>query len=280
MRRRVEMKEEFKSLLKEFVFNLSKQISDCRGEWTIKGIIDIYDNIYTISTDTKIISKILEIHILPEFFKFAKDHDYLVILPEYQNYYPDFTFINKNDNSIKFAVDLKTTYRKKNGLVNFTLGSHGSYFKNRESQKNIQFPYNHYLAHFCLGIVYSRSEDGNNEPSINTSVDNYSNLKSISSVIKDFDFFVAEKWKIASDKQGSGNTANIGTSLSIEDLRNENGIFSKLGEKYFDEYWMNYNTATMLKDGKIVKITSLKDFLEFKGESHLIDLLNKGKDDA
>ncbi|KAF5281393.1 hypothetical protein FQR65_LT14731 [Abscondita terminalis] len=33
-----------------------------------------------------------------------------------------------------------------------------------------------------------------------TTVDN---LKSITSVIKDFDFFVAEKWKIASDKQGS-----------------------------------------------------------------------------
>ncbi|MGO9482150.1 MAG: type II restriction endonuclease, partial [Candidatus Kryptoniota bacterium] len=29
------------------------------------------------------------------------------------------------------------------------------------------------------------------------------NLKSITSVIKEFDFFVAEKWEIASDSQGS-----------------------------------------------------------------------------
>ena len=102
-----------------------------------------------------------------------------------------------------------------------------------------------------------------------TTVDN---LKSIVSVIKDFEFFVAEKWKIASDKQGSGNTANIGSTLSIEDLRNENGIFSQLSEEWFDEYWINYGSATMVKDGKTIKITNLKDFLEFKGRT---DLWNK-----
>lgn len=101
-----------------------------------------------------------------------------------------------------------------------------------------------------------------------TTVDN---LKSITSVIKDFDFFVAEKWKIASDKQGSGNTANIGSTLSIDDLRNENGIFSELGEEWFDEYWINYGSATMIKDGKTTKITNLKDFLEFKGRTDLWD---------
>jgi hypothetical protein len=101
-----------------------------------------------------------------------------------------------------------------------------------------------------------------------TTVDN---LKSITSVIKDFDFFVAEKWKIASDKQGSGNTANIGSTLSIDDLRNENGIFSQLGEEWFDEYWINYGSATMVKDGKPTKITTLKDFLEFKGRTDLLD---------
>ena len=83
------------------------------------------------------------------------------------------------------------------------------------------------------------------------------------------DFFAAEKWKIASDKQGSGNTANIGSIVDIDDLRNGNGIFSKLGEKWFNEYWINYGSATMIKDGKPVKITTLKDFLEFKGKTNL-----------
>ncbi|MEK6790286.1 MAG: type II restriction endonuclease, partial [Deltaproteobacteria bacterium] len=51
--------------------------------------------------------------------------------------------------------------------------------------------------------------------------------------------------------------------------RNGNGIFSKLGEEWFDEYWINYGSATMIKDGKPVKISTLKDFLEFKGKTDL-----------
>ncbi|MGL4346513.1 MAG: type II restriction endonuclease [Chitinophagaceae bacterium] len=49
-------------------------------------------------------------------------------------------------------------------------------------------------------------------------------------------------------------------------------FFSQLGEEWFDEYWINYGITTMIKNGKIIKITTLKDFLEFKGR---IDLLNK-----
>merc|ERR1712014_91324 len=97
------------------------------------------------------------------------------------------------------------------------------------------------------------------------------NLKSIVSVIKDFEFFVAPKWKIASDSQGSGNTANIGSIKDIEDLKQGHGVFSRLGEKWFDEYWMNYGIATMIKNGKTIKITNIWDFLEFKGRTDLFE---------
>jgi hypothetical protein len=60
-------------------------------------------------------------------------------------------------------------------------------------------------------------------------------------------------------------------TLSIDDLRNENGIFSKLGEEWFDEYWINYGSAIMVKNGKPTKITTLSDFLEFKGRTDLLD---------
>jgi hypothetical protein len=108
----------------------------------------------------------------------------------------------------------------------------------------------------------------------NRKVISVKHLKSITSVIKDFDFFASEKWKIASDKQGSGNTANIGSIVNIEDLKNGNGIFSLLSEEWFDEYWINYGSATMLKDGKTTKITTLKDFLEFKGRTDLWDKIS------
>ena len=101
---------------------------------------------------------------------------------------------------------------------------------------------------------------------------NVANLKSITSVIKDFDFFAAEKWKIAGDRRGSGNTANIGSIKDIKDLKSGNGVFSNLGEEWFDEYWINYGTLTMIKDGKTVKVNSIWDFLEFKERK---DLFNK-----
>ncbi|MDR0971620.1 MAG: EcoRV family type II restriction endonuclease [Bacteroidales bacterium] len=285
-------KLDFKKNLDKLSEKLQNYVASENGDWTIKGFIDIYKNVYTISFDTKIISKILEIHIFPQILQFAKEIGYKIILAEYQNYYPDLTFINKENEDIKFAVDLKTTYRKKNGLASFTLGSHGTYFKDRDKKKNIQFPYNAYLGHYCLGIIYSRTDlyDNISETEIykvkelenkfeiiNNNVEKrkvtiVENIKNITSVIKDFEFFSAEKWKIASDKQGSGNTANIGVTLGLNDLKNENGVFSRLGEKWFDEYWMNYGIATMIKKGKTIKITNIKDFLEFKGRN---DLLNK-----
>jgi hypothetical protein len=153
-------KETFSHLLQHFVSNLNTYISTPDGQWTIKGFIDVFRNVYTISSDTKIVSKILEIHLFPKIVQFAEEYGYMIVVADHQNYYPDLSFISKHDPSIKFAVDIKTTYRLPeipthcNG---FTLGSHGEYFINRESTKNIQFPYHSYLGHFCLGIIYSRA---------------------------------------------------------------------------------------------------------------------------
>lgn len=282
-------KSDFKVELDKFADRLEKYVSTDNGDWSIKGFIDVYKNIYTISSDTKIVSKILEIHIFPQILQFAESIDYKIILAEKQNWYPDLTFVNKKNESIKFAVDIKTTFRRNDKTAGFTLGSHGGYFKERDKDKNIQFPYNQYTGHFCLGVIYTRTDisDDFSETEIfqvqelqeeneipnkkvgEREVTTVINLKSITSVIKDFDFFASEKWKIASDKQGSGNTANIGSIVDIADLKSGNGIFSQLGEKWFDEYWINHGSATMIKGGKTVKITTLKDFLEFKGRTDL-----------
>lgn len=114
----------FLAQLKDFANTLSDKIA-VNDEWTIKGFIDIFKNIYTISSDTKIVSKILELHLFPQFLAFAEQTGYDIELATYQNYYPDLTFISKTDPSIKFAVDLKTTYREENHpdfCNGFTLG--------------------------------------------------------------------------------------------------------------------------------------------------------------
>ena len=146
---RPRLKAEFRQKLSEFVGTLKGHISTPDDQWTIKGFIDIFRNIYTISADTKIVSKILEIHLFPKLLEFANENNYYIVLAEQQNYYPDLSFIHAKDEKIKFALDLKTTYRLSDNpefCNGFTLGSHGEYFINRRSNKNIQFPYEEYLV--------------------------------------------------------------------------------------------------------------------------------------
>ena len=282
-------KIKFEGALNEFVKELKGYVSTDTGEWTVKGFIDVYKNIYTISSDTKIVSKILEIHIFPEILKFAERNNYKLILAEHQNWYPDLTIIDRDNGDAEFALDLKTTFRRNNKTAGFTLGSHGAYFKERDKSKNIQFPYNQYIGHYCLGIIYTRVDfeddladtevfqvkelqeeyESKSSQIKSRQVTNVSKLQWMTSAIRDFDFFAAEKWKIASDRRGSGNTANIGSINDINDLKVGNGVFSKLGEQWFDEYWINYGTATMVRDGKTIVVNSIWDFLEFKGRKDL-----------
>lgn len=269
---RIQLKNEFKTKLTAFVNSLIEHVSDDDRQWTVKGFIDVYRNIYTISSDTKIVSKILEIHLFPKILEFAEKNGFRIVLADHQNYYPDLSFISNTDESIKFAVDLKTTYRLPEypGFCNgFTLGSHGQYFIDRSSKKNIQFPYNEYAGHFCLGIIYSRvASDDIDE----TRVHQLNQLTSIVSVIKDFQFFVKEKWEIASDSSGSGNTANIGSIVRISDILAGNGVFKNLGEECFDDYWMNYNKITIRTGKTKKKIRKLSDFLKYRGKK--ISLVN------
>jgi hypothetical protein len=93
--------------------------------------------------------------------EFVEKYSYKIVLAEHQNWYPDISFVNKKNPRIKFAVDIKTTYQDPeypDHCNGFTLGSHGEYFINRSSTKNIQFPYGEYWGHICLGIIYSRSD--------------------------------------------------------------------------------------------------------------------------
>jgi hypothetical protein len=55
---------------------LQQYVATETGEWFVKGFTDVYKNIYTISSDTKIVSKILEIHIFSQIIQFAEETCY------------------------------------------------------------------------------------------------------------------------------------------------------------------------------------------------------------
>lgn len=267
-------KARFARELKAFAATLANEITQ-NDEWTIRGFIDIFKNIYTISADTKVVSKILELHLFPHFLGFAERIGYTIELASRQNWYPDLTFVSKEDTDIKFAVDLKTTYRDEDypGFCNgFTLGSHGEYFIDRTSAKNIQYPYAQYSGHFCLGIIYSRAELPNGEEFHTYSV---GDIESVPAVIRNFTFFAEEKWRIAGDKSGSGNTANIGSIQYIPDILKGNGIFAKAGEEYFDDYWANYGKMEIADaSGKRKKLSSFAEYLRYR---NLPESLNNPK---
>jgi hypothetical protein len=69
----------------------------------------------------------------------------------------------------------------------------------------------------------------------------------IVSVAQNFTFLLQEKWRIAGERPGSGNTRNIGSVREISALIDGTGPFAPYGEEVFDDYWMNYLTEDMAR---------------------------------
>lgn len=313
----------FEDKFNEFIPELTRALTvPDSTDWTVKGFIDYYQNIYSISTDTKVVSKVIELMIFPKFLEFAQKNNLQLKLSPHQNYYPDITFIDSDGK--KYAVDLKSTYRATSTKVNgMTLGAFTGYFRNRESSKNTLYPYGEYHKHYVFGIIYSRTDISNieeyfailkiqitsklkkiiieyiNENTIEnwekitneisndieltnknkkvvdsylineTKTYNLENFTEIQSVVKNFDFFIQEKWKIALDRPGSGNTKNIGSEVEIAKLKSGNGLFKRKfgnnGKKVFDDYWMNYETKDMAKavERDAPRFKNIETFLEW-----------------
>lgn len=255
-------KASFLQALRARASTFNRAVSTDKGDWIVKGFIDIARNIYTISVDTKVISKIIELLLFPELARFAKEHALKLVLAEQQNFYPDMSFIDSEGH--RFALDIKSTYRVSAEQVNgMTLGAFTGYFRNRQSTKNIVFPYASYSGHFVLGVIYSKVEGKVDE----RRQYRLEELESITSVIANFEFFVQEKYRIALDRPGSGNTKNIGSVTDIWELVNGEGPFAELGEEIFDDYWQFYLTEDMARAIESKRpYTNLASYLKYKGK--------------
>lgn len=234
---------------------LEEEIGKIGLGWDIKGVIDSQKRIYTINDDTKLISKVFELVVTPLVLEIGKKYEIEIILSDRQTVYPDFTLVFPD--KTKYALDVKSTYRR-NGkqVAGFTLGSYTGYLRN--PTKNIMFPYHEYKQHWVLGFIYTR------EVNANDNIVTIDQIDSITPAIKDIEIIIQEKYKIASDRPGSGNTANIGSALDIDVLKNGTGIFSELGEKVFEEYWRGFATrrdSTMA--GQQQPYRNFKDYQEW-----------------
>jgi|ERR1051325_6331031 hypothetical protein len=254
-------KEEFLAALQQLAKDFDGLVTATTGEWVVKGFIDIFKHIYTISADTKVVSKLIELMLFPHFTHFAKERALGMVLTREQNHYPDLTFIGQNGK--KYAVDLKTTYRITDELVNtMTLGAFTGYFRERKSKKNITYPYCEYEGHYVLGVIYTRTEVLAEEAAVYT----IEELDTIPSVIRDLQFFAQPKYRIAKDQPGSGNTKNIGAVSSLKAVINGEGPFTRLGEEVFDDYWMFYLTRDMARAAELdaPPYHNLESYLKYK----------------
>jgi hypothetical protein len=259
-----EAAETFLQQLRGQLPHLKEILNSPAGDWSARGVIDARQIVYPLSQDTKLISKIIELMLLPSLKMFAQNHRYALQIAPEQNYYPDITFIDPD--GCKFALDIKTTYRvrgKTDTVSAMTLGSFTGYFRNRNSTKNILYPYGEYAGHFVLGVIYTRVED---LPHIASPL-SLNELDSIRSVIREIEVFIEHKYKIASDRPGSGNTKNIGSVRNITQLLNGSGPFAELGEEVFDDYWRNYQTRDMAR-GKQPPYTNLQEYLVWREKRH------------
>lgn len=267
-------KNELFSALQKEILKFNQVVATEDGDWIVKGFIDIYKNIYTITIDTKVVSKVIEILLIPEFERFAKENNLELVLPPQQNFYPDLSFVCRETGK-KFAVDIKSTFKDSSDKIkSMTLGAFTGYFRNRKSTKNTTFPYQDYDSHLVLGVVYTQVDDSSNEKEVY----NLDELDKIKSVIGNFQFFVQPKYKIASASPGSGNTKNIGAITNLEKLINGQGIFSELGEEVYDDYWTFYLTKDMAKALEISRpYMNLKSYFEYKSKG--VDILLSHKDE-
>ena len=236
---------------------LITEVERLENSYAVYGFINRERDIYPIGSDTKVLSTVFELISRPAIYSIGKTFDYDVVEPAAQNHYPDFTLMRSRNDVRKIAVDVKTTYRRNiKNKFNYTLGSYTSFIRPGNEKKNIVFPFNEYATHLVVGFVYNRAVEKK------FSLKHKYPLEQLQNIPFPFDnveFFVQDKWRIASDKAGSGNTANIGSIYGlIDDFRNGNGPFQS--EEEFLEYWRLYGrTADVRTD-----FSNISEFRRFK----------------
>lgn len=224
--------------------------------FNVTGLLLENNDVLTLGSDSKLIGRIFELISFGILNGICRENNWKLEETESQTVYPDFTIIMEDNK--KIAVDIKTTYRRrnKNGEINrfgFTLGAFASFLRN--NTKNIAYPYDQYVKHYVIGFVYDRVQGSKAGQVAHTG-------DAIQPPYKNVEYFIQEKYKIAGDKPGSGNTENIGSILTnnIEDFKNGNGLFSKLGNDVFEDYWRGYpryRAATK-------QYTTLQQYLDLK----------------
>lgn len=236
---------------------LLEEVRKLKDNFEVCGFVDKTGIVYPLGADTKVLSTVFELVCRPAVFETARRLGKKVVEPSVQNHYPDYTLLVSETDNKKIAIDIKTTYRVKNtDKFHYTLGGYTSFIRKGNEKKNIVYSFDDYAEHWVIGFVYNRisAKKAAAEHSFT-----YSEIDNIPLPFDNVEVFVQEKWKISSDKAGSGNTTNIGSiNGHLKDF--EDGLPLFESEQEFLEYWSNYGrTANDRGDFK-----NISEFRAFK----------------
>lgn len=216
---------------------LIAELNKLDDEYSVCGFIDHSRIIYPLGSDTKVLSTVFELICRPVVHAVAASVAHRIVEPSVQNHYPDFTMMRDKADKEKIAVDVKTTYRRQGSeKFRYTLGGYTSFIRIGNENKNIVFPFDDYAAHLVIGFVYNRLVRKKAGINLRYGVEQ---IEDVPVPFSDVEFFVQDKWRISSDRAGSGNTTNIGSIHgTIDDFRRGAGPFES--EREFLDYWRAY----------------------------------------
>ncbi|MCY4324828.1 MAG: restriction endonuclease [Betaproteobacteria bacterium] len=235
-----------------------------RNGYSLCGVVDRRGRVYPLGFDTRVISMLFEIVARQAVASYAQDAGLTVVEPDQQNYYPDFTLMRNAGDRAKIAIDVKSTYRKhERDQFNFTLGSYTSYIHPQTESKNIVFPYRDYREHWVIGFVYQRGEG---QRSSAAAIYSTATLATVPIPFDGVEVFMQEKWRIAGDRSGSGNTANIGSIKgTLQDFVAGRGIFAS--EDEFLAYWRGYKRTAGQRAKAYSNINQFRALLPDRGDA-------------
>ena len=238
-----------------FQDEFTKKLAEYDIDYRVRGILTADKRVYSLSSDTKVLSTIFELFVRPVVYDIALQHNLVVEEAKSQTFYPDFTMMKDKDDLAKTAVDVKTSYRKKNGRTKFTLGGYSSFI--RRETKNIQYPFSHYKEHWIIGFTYLRPSL--EESTIPEHIYKYDEIDDIPLPYSDVEVFVQEKWRISGDTAGSGDTYNMGSiNGTLEDFEKGRGVFNS--EEEFLAYWRDYERTKEKREGKYKNIAEFREW--------------------
>jgi hypothetical protein len=223
----------------DFGASLTAFLGDASSLFNIRGYVRDDGLIHPLETDSKVLAALFELATKKRLRELAKKHGLTLETPPEQNYYPDFTLTREaEDGSVLFraAVDVKTTYvDAPHDAFKYTLGSYTGCIHPARSTKNCHYPYETYHQHWVVGFVYERAARECAADALYAPDE----LADVPLPLKNVRHFVQEKWRVAGDKPGSGNTSNIGSITgSLGAFVRGQGVFASDAE--FLAYWRNY----------------------------------------